>query len=38
MSILLKGGRVLDPSQNKDTVADVLIENGHIKAIETSIP
>ena len=38
MSILLKGGRVLDPSQNKDTVADVLIENGQIKAIDAAIP
>ncbi|MFN0138311.1 MAG: dihydroorotase [Phycisphaerae bacterium] len=31
--ILLRGGRVIDPSQNMDTIADVAIENGVIVAI-----
>ena len=33
-SILILGGRVLDPSRKVDQVADVLIENGLISAIE----
>ena len=37
MNLLIKNGRVLDPSQNLDHVADVLIEDGRIAAIETSI-
>ena len=37
MNLLIKNGRVLDPSQNIDRVADVLIEDGRIAAIETSI-
>lgn len=37
MNLLIKNGRVLDPSQNLDRVADVLIEDGRIAAIETSI-
>jgi dihydroorotase len=32
-SLILKGGRVLDPSQNKDEVADVAIVNGKIDSI-----
>ncbi len=31
--ILIKRGRVIDPRQNIDRIADVLIENGRIKAI-----
>jgi len=31
MIILIKGGRVIDPSQNLDAVADLLIEKGLIK-------
>lgn len=31
--LLLKGGRVIDPSQNMDTVADVLIRDGKIAAV-----
>lgn len=30
MTLLLKGGRVVDPSLNRDEVADLLIENGKI--------
>jgi len=37
MSILLKGGRVVDPSRNLDSVKDILIEEGKIAAIADSI-
>ena len=30
---LIQGGRVVDPAQNLDQIADVLIEDGRIKAI-----
>ena len=33
MSLLIKGGRVIDPSQDIDNVADVYIKNGKIKEI-----
>ncbi len=33
MSLLLQGGRVIDPSQGIDAVLDILIENGQIKAL-----
>ena len=32
-SILIKNGRVIDPSSNTDTVADVLIEDGRISGV-----
>jgi dihydroorotase len=32
-SLLLTGGRVIDPANGFDQVADVLIENGKIAAI-----
>lgn len=35
--LLLKGGRVLDPVSKTDTVADVLIRDGKIAAVETDI-
>lgn len=35
--ILLKGGRVIDPAAEKDTIADVLVEDGVIAAVEESI-
>ena len=35
--LLIKNGRVLDPSQNIDRVADILIEDGRIAAIEPSL-
>jgi len=33
MSLLIKGGRVIDPSQNIDGVMDVLVEDGVIKEV-----
>jgi len=36
--ILLKGGRIFDPSQNLDLVGDIYIRNGKVEAIATSIP
>lgn len=33
MRLLLKGGRIVDPSQGLDKVADLLIENGRIAQI-----
>ena len=32
-AVLLRGGRVLDPSTSHDEVADVLLQNGVIEAI-----
>ena len=36
--LLLKGGRVIDPGQNFDAVADVAFLNGHVEQIQTAIP
>jgi dihydroorotase len=36
--LLVKGGRVLDPAQRLDTVADVAIAKGRIAAVRPSIP
>lgn len=33
MKLLIKGGRLVDPSQNFDAVSDVLIENGLVAAV-----
>ncbi len=33
MTILIQGGRVIDPSQNLDAVCDVFIENGRVSAV-----
>lgn len=33
-SILIQGGRIVDPSQNHDAPGDLLIENGKIAAID----
>ena len=33
MKILIKNGRVVDPSQNLDKVCDLLVEDGKVKAI-----
>ena len=33
MNLLIKGGRVIDPSQNIDDMLDVLVENGLVKEI-----
>jgi dihydroorotase len=37
MKLLLKGGRVVDPSQGVDAVADILIEDGKISRLEKEI-
>lgn len=33
MSLLIKGGRVIDPSQNIDGIMDILVEDGVIKQV-----
>lgn len=33
MSLLIKGGRVIDPAHDIDKIADVLVEDGRIKSI-----
>ncbi len=35
--ILIKGGRIIDPAQNRDGVGDLLISNGIIQEISSSI-
>ena len=35
---LISGGRVIDPANGRDDVADVLIADGVIKAVDRSIP
>lgn len=37
MSLLIKNGRVIDPSSRTDETLDILIENGKIKAISPRI-
>ena len=37
MNLLIKGGRVIDPTQGLDKVADVLVENGLVKEIGTGL-
>ncbi|HIU64160.1 MAG TPA: dihydroorotase [Candidatus Avacidaminococcus intestinavium] len=37
MKILIKNGRIVDPSQNLDSVQDLLIEDGKVKAIAKNI-
>ena len=36
-SLLIKNGRILDPSSNVDQVCDLLIENGKVSRIERGI-
>lgn len=38
MKILIKGGRLIDPSQGLDQLSDVLIENGRLAAIGGELP
>lgn len=38
MTLLLKGGRVIDPSLNRDETADLLIENGKIAKSGKDLP
>ena len=35
--VLIGGGRVIDPAMDRDEVADVLIENGRVVAVEPGI-
>lgn len=37
MKLLLKGGRIIDPSNKMDKIADILIENGKISKIRKDI-
>lgn len=37
MWVLLKGGRVIDPSQDLDSITDVLIEDGRISAVAPNL-
>ena len=37
MKILIKNGRVIDPSQNLNAIRDVLITNGKITKVEKNI-
>lgn len=37
MSILIKGGRVLNPATNMDEIADIFVENGTVSAIGTNL-
>ena len=37
MTILIKNGRVLDPATGTDGIADVLVEEGRIRAVEPGI-
>ena len=36
MKLLIKGGRIIDPSQRLDKRSDLLIEDGRVKSIEDS--
>lgn len=37
MNLLIKGGRVIDPSQKNDDLLDVLIVDGHIQEVSKSL-
>jgi dihydroorotase len=37
MGLLLKGGRVIDPSQDLDAVLDVLLEEGRVAAVGSNL-
>lgn len=37
MNVVLKGGRIVDPSQGMDAVSDILIKSGKISRIERNI-
>ena len=37
MSLMIKGGRVLDPATNTDKIADIYIEDGIVKKIGTKL-
>lgn len=38
MKTLIKGGRVIDPANKIDKIADVLVENGRIAAVGENLP
>lgn len=38
MKLVIKGGRVIDPSQQIDRTADLSIEDGRVKSIADSLP
>jgi len=38
MKVVLKGGRIVDPSQGMDAVSDILIEDGKVSRIGKNIP
>ncbi len=37
MKLLIKGGRIIDPSQRIDKISDLLIEEGRVKSIADSL-
>lgn len=37
MSLMIRGGRVLDPATNTDEIADIYIEDGSVKKIGTKL-
>ncbi|MBN2515551.1 MAG: dihydroorotase [Deltaproteobacteria bacterium] len=37
MKLILRGGRVIDPSQNIDAELDILVENGKIASLDNNI-
>src|SRR5512142_868450 len=38
MNLLIKGGRVIDPSQGIDEILDILVEEGRIRALGKELP
>jgi len=38
VKLLIKGGRIIDPSRQIDRTADLLIEDGLVKSIEETLP
>ena len=37
MKLLVKGGRVIDPSQSMDEIADLLLEDGRVKSLGSDL-
>src|SRR5262249_18462310 len=37
MKLLIKGGRIIDPSQQFDRIADLLIEDARVKSIDANL-
>ncbi|PID38121.1 MAG: dihydroorotase [Proteobacteria bacterium] len=38
MSLLIRGGRVIDPANGVDRMADVLVEEGRVSRVDSGIP